>query len=60
MSGVSFSVPLPFDPIRRAAELWRARWGSNSQFLAMASATSVMRVQQLLLARSTRRSAATG
>jgi DNA-binding MarR family transcriptional regulator len=48
---VSFSVPLPFDPIRRAAELWRARWGPTSQFLAMASATSVMRVQQLLLAR---------
>jgi DNA-binding MarR family transcriptional regulator len=48
---VSFSVPLPFDPIRRAAELWRGRWGPQSQFLAMASATSVMRVQQLLLAR---------
>jgi DNA-binding MarR family transcriptional regulator len=48
---VPLSVPLPFDPIRRAAELWRARWGPRSQFLAMASATSVMRVQQLLLAR---------
>ena len=46
-----FPVPLPFDPIRRAAELWRARWGPRSQHLAMASATSVMRVQQLLLAR---------
>jgi DNA-binding MarR family transcriptional regulator len=51
VSGVSFSVPLPFDPIRRAAELWRARWGPDSHFLAMAAATSVMRVQQLLLAR---------
>ncbi len=40
---------LPFDPIRRAAELWRARWGSRSQALPMASATSIMRVQQLLL-----------
>jgi DNA-binding MarR family transcriptional regulator len=48
---VPFPVPLPFDPIRRAAELWRARWGPKSQDLAMASATSVMRVQQLLLAR---------
>jgi DNA-binding MarR family transcriptional regulator len=47
---VPFPVSLPFDPIRRAAELWRARWGPRSQFLAMASATSVMRVQQLLLA----------
>jgi DNA-binding MarR family transcriptional regulator len=42
---------LPFDPIRRAAELWRARWGPRSEYLAMASATSIMRVQQLLLAR---------
>ncbi|MEP6632276.1 MAG: MarR family transcriptional regulator, partial [Lapillicoccus sp.] len=41
---------LPFDPIRRAAELWRRRWGPRSQPVAMASATSIMRVQQLLLA----------
>jgi len=40
---------LPFDPIRRAAELWRARWGGRSQVAAMASPTSVMRVQQLLI-----------
>ena len=40
---------LPFDPISRAAELWRSRWGARSQPAAMASATSVMRVQQLLL-----------
>jgi DNA-binding MarR family transcriptional regulator len=40
---------LPFDPIRRAAELWRSRWGARSPHLAMATATSVMRVQQLLL-----------
>ncbi|HRW18585.1 MAG TPA: MarR family transcriptional regulator [Dermatophilaceae bacterium] len=42
-------MPLPFDPIRRAAQLWRARWGDRSQVEAMATATSVMRVQQLLL-----------
>ncbi len=41
---------LAFDPIRRAAELWRSRWGAHSEPLAMASATSIMRVQQLLLA----------
>lgn len=42
---------LPFDPIARAAELWRARWGEDSHSVSMASATSIMRVQQLLLAR---------
>lgn len=42
-------VALPFDPIRRAADLWRARWGPRSQPVAMASATSIMRVQQLIL-----------
>ena len=42
-------TPLPFDPIRRAAELWRSRWGARSPHLAMATATSVMRVQQLLI-----------
>lgn len=41
--------PLPFDPIGRAAELWLERWGPGSQAQAMASATSVMRVQQVLL-----------
>jgi DNA-binding MarR family transcriptional regulator len=46
---VAKSVALPFDPIRRAAELWRSRWGARSEPLAMASATSIMRVQQLLL-----------
>ena len=43
-------LQLRFDPIRRAAELWRRRWGPRSQPKAMASATSIMRVQQLLLA----------
>ncbi len=43
-------MPLPFDPIRRAAELWRSRWGDSAAVEPMASATSVMRVHQLLLA----------
>ena len=41
---------MSFDPIRRAADLWERRWGRRSAPQAMASATSVMRVQQLLLA----------
>jgi len=47
---VADRLRLAFDPIRRAAELWRSRWGPRSEPLAMASATSIMRVQQLLLA----------
>jgi DNA-binding MarR family transcriptional regulator len=43
-------VALAFDPIFRAAQLWRARWGADAQVPAMAAATSVMRVQQALLA----------
>jgi DNA-binding MarR family transcriptional regulator len=43
------NLRLPFDPIARAAELWRRRWGSGSEPVAMASATSIMRVQQILL-----------
>jgi DNA-binding MarR family transcriptional regulator len=46
---VAKPVALPFDPVRRAAELWRSRWGAGSEPAAMASATSIMRVQQLLL-----------
>lgn len=42
---------LPFDPIRRAGDLWAEHFGSDSPVAAMASATSVMRVQQILLAR---------
>ncbi len=49
VSAVAKLVALPFDPIRRAADLWRSRWGARSQPVAMASATSIMRVQQLLL-----------
>lgn len=40
---------LPFDPIARAGELWRARWGEESRARSMMTATSIMRVQQLLL-----------
>ncbi|WP_265444877.1 MarR family winged helix-turn-helix transcriptional regulator [Flexivirga meconopsidis] len=39
-----------FDPIQRATELWQQRWGEDSPHAAMASATSIMRVQQLLIA----------
>jgi len=46
---VADDLRLRFDPIRRAAELWRRRWGPSSQPRSMASATSIMRVQQLLL-----------
>ncbi|GGS60232.1 MarR family transcriptional regulator [Planobispora rosea] len=38
---------LPFDPIERAAETWRARFGPSS---AMAAVTSIMRAHQILLA----------
>lgn len=41
---------LAFDPIRRAAVLWERTWGRGSAPQSMAAATSVMRVQQLLLA----------
>lgn len=37
---------LPFDPIERAGELWEGHFGPAG---AMRAATSVMRVQQLLL-----------
>ena len=43
-------IRLAFDPITRAAQLWTRRWGRTSQPVAMASATSIMRVQQLLIA----------
>ncbi len=38
---------LPFDPVDRAAELWREHFGASG---AMAAATSIMRVQQILIA----------
>jgi DNA-binding MarR family transcriptional regulator len=39
--------PLPFDPIEEAARQWGTRWDGVSQMRAV---TSLMRVQQLLLA----------
>src|SRR4051795_12239711 len=39
---------LPFDPIERAAQTWEQHFGPAS---AMRAATSVFRVQQILLAR---------
>ena len=41
-------LDLPFDPIERAGEIWADTWGPAS---AMRVATSVMRVQQILLGR---------
>lgn len=38
---------LPFDPIERAAQIWASRFGDSK---AMAAVTSIMRVQQILLA----------
>ena len=46
MPGVGKALDLPFDPIERAGEIWEATWGPAS---AMLVATSVMRVQQILL-----------
>ena len=41
-------LDLPFDPIERAGQIWEKRFGPAS---AMRAATSVFRVQQILLAR---------
>jgi DNA-binding MarR family transcriptional regulator len=41
-------MPLPFDPIDEAARQWALRWDGVP---AMHAATSLMRVQQLLIAR---------
>jgi DNA-binding MarR family transcriptional regulator len=45
---VDQGLGLPFDPIARAGETWEREFGPAS---AMRVATSVMRVQQILLAR---------
>jgi DNA-binding MarR family transcriptional regulator len=42
------ALGLPFDPIERAGETWEGHFGPAS---AMRAATSVFRVQQILLAR---------
>ncbi|MEV1009962.1 MarR family transcriptional regulator [Streptomyces sp. NPDC049881] len=44
---MSKPLSLPFDPIARAEELWKRRWGSAP---AMAAITSIMRAHQILLA----------
>jgi DNA-binding MarR family transcriptional regulator len=41
---------LPFDPIAEARRHWRERWG-EAPARPMAAVTSIMRVQQILLAR---------
>lgn len=42
--------PLAFDPIDEASRQWRAHW-SRSAVPSMAAVTSIMRAQQILLAR---------
>lgn len=42
--------PLPFDPIAEARRHWQERWGEEPA-RPMAAVTSIMRVQQILLAR---------
>ena len=41
---------LPFDPIAEAARQWEAHWGPEP-VAAMTGVTSIMRVQQILMAR---------
>jgi DNA-binding MarR family transcriptional regulator len=47
---VIVSEPLDFDPIEEAGRQWRERWGQGP-VPAMEAVTSIMRVQQILLAR---------
>jgi DNA-binding MarR family transcriptional regulator len=44
------SKPLSFDPIQEAGRQWRKHWGTGP-VAPMMAVTSVMRVQQILLAR---------
>lgn len=44
------SDPLSFDPIAEAGRQWRARWGEEAT-PPMAAVTSIMRAQQILIAR---------
>lgn len=43
-------APLSFDPIAEAGRQWASRWGDET-VAPMTAATSIMRVQQILLAR---------
>jgi DNA-binding MarR family transcriptional regulator len=45
--------PLDFDPIEEAGRQWRSRWGT-APVAPMMAVTSVMRAQQILLARCNR------
>jgi DNA-binding MarR family transcriptional regulator len=47
---VAVSAPLGFDPIEEAGRQWRKRWGPSAT-VPMMAVTSVMRVQQIWLAR---------
>jgi DNA-binding MarR family transcriptional regulator len=47
---VPVPAPLDFDPIAEARRQWRERWGA-APTPAMAAVTSIMRVQQILMAR---------
>lgn len=47
---VGVSSPLSFDPIEEAGRQWRTRWGVGPS-VPMMAVTSVMRVQQMWLAR---------
>ena len=44
------SDPLPFDPIEEARRHWRERWSDRSA-AEMVAVTSIMRAQQILMAR---------
>ena len=43
-------MPLPFDPVAEARRNWTQHWGEDPA-PSMAAVTSIMRVQQILLAR---------
>jgi DNA-binding MarR family transcriptional regulator len=44
------SAPLPFDPIEEAQRQWRKHWGPSA-VPSMAAVTSIMRAEQILIAR---------
>jgi len=44
------AAPLPFDPIDEARRQWRKHWG-GSAVPSMAAVTSIMRAEQVLIAR---------
>jgi len=45
---VTAPLNLPFDPIARAESSWRERWGEAAPSREMATATSLLRVAQML------------